>query len=633
MYNPSRNMLENRTNARLTPISCNDSMPNAPVSGNRFVLNYAYEIGGKLKSYTDPFGQQIAFAYDAVGRISAMTGSTFGGVTNYASNPEYRAWGGLKKLDSASGLHMQFDYDDRLAVNGMRLQKTSDSSYVMNKTYNYYADGKLRFLDDLVNPKYDRLNTYDHAGRIKEGKSGGEARGETVATNDQEMNLPYRQSYSFDAFGNMTQANNLHWGVNAWQGQSFNQTNSYVNNRIQKTGWVFDEDGRITKSIDDNGKITNSTFNAAGKPVMGSTTNSGLSVTHYDGNGDEVKREVSTINPGSGLIEAQPTKYYIRSSVMKGRVLSEVWASGKKHRTYAKGPGNMTAVQTAYYYATSTLNESVVFEYGSRIADLPGFGTNWGSFLQLDMQLHEERVWNATHGLGFNPNEFYGGPPGARLIGFTLRYGNGSGPDGYWTTYEGAANNREGNEDIIPVWEENDILDLDFAQSNNLGGGIDDRELQTIMKEAVSVAQEALRNRPECRRLLDGYYDASTVLKDVNIVARPQKDYEKYRAFAYPKTSFNKGTIELYADFFRTGTFFGMGVVESRALTILHELGHVTWKYWHASQETGFSITGGGIVAPKLDLSNNEVNRQIYEKCFKSNGTTARGALGHGHDD
>jgi len=48
---------------------------------------------------------------------------------------------------------------------------------------------------------------------------------------------------------------------------------------------------------------------------------------------------------------------------MKGKVISGVWANGKKHRSFVKGIGNQMAVQTAYNTATATLSESVIFEY------------------------------------------------------------------------------------------------------------------------------------------------------------------------------------------------------------------------------------------------------------------------------
>ena len=51
----------------------------------------------------------------------------------------------------------------------------------MSKSYDYHADGRLRFVDDAANGKFDRLNAYDHQGRIHQAKSSSEANGGTTS--------------------------------------------------------------------------------------------------------------------------------------------------------------------------------------------------------------------------------------------------------------------------------------------------------------------------------------------------------------------------------------------------------------------------------------------------------------------
>jgi hypothetical protein len=43
--------------------------------------------------------------------------------------------------------------------------------------------------------------------------------------------------------------------------------------------------------------------------------------------------------------------------------------------------------------------------FGSHVADLPGFGTNWGSFGELGIIMYEERLDNWRGGFGFRTNE------------------------------------------------------------------------------------------------------------------------------------------------------------------------------------------------------------------------------------
>jgi len=161
----------------------------------------------------------------------------------------------------------------------------------------------------------------------------------------------------------MTDVSNLHWGQSSWDGQDFNQTFTYLNNRIQKPNWLFDADGRVTKSISDQADTTLTTFNAAGQAVRTTITGQTDTVAFYAGDGKEIKLASSTCDAGTGVWTVQPEKYYIRSSVMGGAVVSEVWANGRKHRSVIKGIGNQTVVQTAYSTAAAQLNETVMFEY------------------------------------------------------------------------------------------------------------------------------------------------------------------------------------------------------------------------------------------------------------------------------
>ncbi|MGD9631098.1 MAG: hypothetical protein AB7V18_17815 [Pyrinomonadaceae bacterium] len=95
--------------------------------------------------------------------------------------------------------------------------------------------------------------------------------------------------------------------------------------------------------------------------------------------------------------------------------------------------------------------------YGSRVADLPGFGTNWGSFTELALQLWDESMWNGWLTGHYVPNEQLGGTPGARLRIRTLTGGTDGGDYGE----DGIPNTPDDNiytevEDTVYSWEETD---------------------------------------------------------------------------------------------------------------------------------------------------------------------------------
>ncbi len=196
----------------------NDSLPDAPIAGNKFKIEYTYALGGLLKSIKDPYGKQINYAHDKAGRLSTVTGTSFGGITTYANTSVYTARQVLKSVNYGNGVTMNVtSFNNKLQATGFHLKKGSTD--IMKKDYDYYGDGQLKKLDDYLgvltptgSEVYDRTFKYDHVGRVVEAKTGEEARGGTVPPQNMELQLPYRQSYVWSQFDNLTARNNLHWG-------------------------------------------------------------------------------------------------------------------------------------------------------------------------------------------------------------------------------------------------------------------------------------------------------------------------------------------------------------------------------------------------------------------------------------
>lgn len=285
---------------------------------------------------------------------------------------KYRAWGGLKSLEYGNGVTNSTSYNNRLLPDEFLLEKSS--AKIMEKEYEYNPDGTLKFLDDKLNNNFDRLNIYDHMGRVVQGKSGLEAHGTPVTVeDDQETGLPYRQSYSYNAFGNMTQRNNRHWGKESYGYQNFNLNYTYANNRITNVGWIHDEDGRVlTSSTPDEGGT--SVYDARGmlSRMMTYLADSGRQYVsrYYDGDGREVKRTKINLADESYTMTTWPygtwtdegPKYYIRSSALGGAVISETNASGAKKSTNVMAAGAKIATQSEYTF-NSNVHDSIAWEH------------------------------------------------------------------------------------------------------------------------------------------------------------------------------------------------------------------------------------------------------------------------------
>jgi YD repeat-containing protein len=423
-------------------------------SGN-YTLTYAYNLAGELTKLIDPTNAAIDYSYDALGRTTAVTGSSFGGVTQYATNVQYRAWGAMKAASYGNT-------PTTAALYNARLQPTHfEIPGVMAKDYQYNADGQLRYSANLLDNKLDRSYSYDHAGRIKEAFSGPLARGE-ADTNDR----PYKEYSQYDAMDHLVNRAGRHWSQPL---PNAGVTDSFVNNR--NPNWQYDADGRLKSGSD-----VVSTFDAAGRATT-IVSNSGgdTRTSQFDGDGRQSKLvEVLTQDDGAGPYTTTTTRYSVYSSVV-GKVITELDETGQKRRSFvyngtavlawqqkwasieqvsweyrdpsdssfrvAAADGNTDGDRAAEMdplgsnagtknpYSTQGHQHwpaedgihpgfadlsspdcqehgmpapctSLNYEFwGSKIASLPGFGTNWGSFTELGLREYEQHL---TYTLGRN---------------------------------------------------------------------------------------------------------------------------------------------------------------------------------------------------------------------------------------
>jgi hypothetical protein len=217
------------------------------------------------------------------------------------------------------------------------------SNYVpmsLREQYQYYADGRLQQmldLDDSTDPRqlqntqhFSRTFNYDHAGRIIMA-SGASTSGGVI-------NFPFRQNYTYDEFNNPTSRTGAYY----YQPYTTDAA-TYVNNR--RTDWTYDADGRAVHCPvpDANGivtKVRDWQYDAAG--LMNQTIDTKLAdsstttyTAGYDGDGQAVAE--STSQAGNS--------YNVRSSVMGGKIVTVLTASGDKKQTLVSVDGLLTVLQ------------------------------------------------------------------------------------------------------------------------------------------------------------------------------------------------------------------------------------------------------------------------------------------------
>lgn len=298
--------------------------------GGNYTLAYQYNLAGTLTSLTQPsqFSGTVNYAYDSTARLTGVTGSGFGTITQFATNIQYRAWGAIKQMSHGSGATLNLTYTQRLLplrYEMGNMKPNGGSTTIMGSQNQYFADGRVKYTQDLQNGNFDRAYEYDHAGRIKEAYSGREARGLPVLPSPDN---PFRQSYTYDAWNNMKRPANRHWS----SGLPDNPT--YTNNR--RTDASYDAAGNIT--VRDNSRKQHA-YDASGQqsyflqqewglPNYAYEANT-LNIT-YDGDGRPAKRFE---NRYTETYEEEPwneskTLYYVRSTVLGGAAIVEFVSDG-----------------------------------------------------------------------------------------------------------------------------------------------------------------------------------------------------------------------------------------------------------------------------------------------------------------
>src|SRR5215213_8832696 len=290
-----------------------------------FTLGYNYDLGGQLLSLTNSINSsQIAYGYDHSTRVSAVTGSVYGGVSTYASNIRYRAWSGLKSTSYGNNRALSVSYDNRLRPTQWDIPGVMGWNYF----YSYFNEntGRVTYAQNRNDATLDRSYDYDHVGRLIEARTGSEARGHLIGQGGTQDG-PYAHSYRYDYLGNLWYR--VGWG--GWFNPWLEQWPSYVNNRLITNPW-----NSTSMSYDAAGNLTNDGYQSYKYDATGQQTYaSGTMLSQsYDGDRLRVKK-----------VESGMTTYYLRSSLLGGQVVSELNASGALQRGYVYLGSQMLAIQ------------------------------------------------------------------------------------------------------------------------------------------------------------------------------------------------------------------------------------------------------------------------------------------------
>lgn len=344
-----------------------DTLSNAPTGG--YKLKYNYFLTGGLKSIEDPFNDSITYTVDKIGRITAINGSAFWDdyieeyITSYASNINYRAFGGVKSmsLKTRDATNISLTYDTRLRPLNYKAELNSNSNDVQNSSYTYNNDGTVKEVINDVQANFSQYFDYDFVGRIKRNDFGTTTTGQ-----------PYKQTLGYDAFNNITSRT-----TKAWDFAQRNFTAGYTNNRKSSGGYqsgidTFDAAGNVTQNvINSTNDLRKWKFDVAGRmsdweeslPHENTVWDTGATLT-FDGNGRAAKRlNRNRSRYGGNQTWIYTPEYTIFSSVT-GQKITTLTEMGGKSATYIYMGGSIIATQGP---GNGANNSNVNFQFSDPI--------------------------------------------------------------------------------------------------------------------------------------------------------------------------------------------------------------------------------------------------------------------------
>ena len=122
-----------------------------------FTLSYDYNFAGELKKVTDATNMTINYGYDNTGRLNGVSGTDtlYAGVSNYASNFQYRAWGGMKAMTDGKGYISSILYNSKLQPSHFDI-----SGNAVNQNYDYSNDSRINVVHNTTDQNFDRSYSY-----------------------------------------------------------------------------------------------------------------------------------------------------------------------------------------------------------------------------------------------------------------------------------------------------------------------------------------------------------------------------------------------------------------------------------------------------------------------------------------
>lgn len=271
--------------------------------GSEVLTKYVYDQAGRLLLQVSPTGGSTTYVYDGLGRLLSVQDAA-GNVTS----TQYDDAGNRVIVTQANGLRVVAVYD-KAGRQASQIQQNAAGAVLGETRYAYDENGRLLMTTDPAGAR--AFSLYDAAGR------------KTADISSQGALTQYR----YDAAGRLAQttqyanAVNLALLVNA-SGVALNPDLGAILPAVSdsdRNAWqLYDTSGRLSKTIDPTGAVTENRYDGAGRLVEVVRYANRVATTTL---GPATKPE--TVKPPATAGDARSYRYYTADGLLRGTIDAE----------------------------------------------------------------------------------------------------------------------------------------------------------------------------------------------------------------------------------------------------------------------------------------------------------------------
>lgn len=258
-----------------------EQTPSASPAG--YFVYSKYDLAGNLTDLNYPDGRHITQSWDSAGHLNNVVFADWNGQgVNYSywSSPTYYPNGSLHSVALGNGMTQTFNMNSRLQPieTITQLGATWSNQTVFDKQYCYGPaatgcpnfnvpnKGNIYGVNDALSAARYQGFSYDILNRLN-----------GFSTGDSSLS----QTYSYDSFGNMNQVA---------PGTLQSNLSFASNNRINSSGYTYDQAGNVTQTNNGAGTLTPYVYDAESRL---SSINSGAANYIYNETGQRARKNVS----------------------------------------------------------------------------------------------------------------------------------------------------------------------------------------------------------------------------------------------------------------------------------------------------------------------------------------------------